>query len=128
MEVMSKILSESDAKNKRTEFPAKSFSVFPLLDGVNSVEFVAFDMLEQQWRLEVSFCNEGKYPKRWLKGEWDDYVRQKGLEKGDKVILTVHEQENGERIYRIRAERKHFGFWYSMDDKSKHEAGFNPNV
>jgi len=110
MEVMSKILSESDAKHKLVEFPAKSFSVSPLLDGQNSVEFVAFDMLEQQWRLEVSFCNEGKYPKPWLKGEWDDYVRQKGLEKGDKVILTMHEQENGERIYRIRAERKRFGF------------------
>jgi hypothetical protein len=110
MEVMSKILSESDAKHKLVEFPAKRFSVSPLLDGQNSVEFVAFDMLEQQWRLEVSFCNEGKYPKPWLKGEWDDYVRQKGLEKGDKVILTMHEQENGERIYRIRAERKRFGF------------------
>jgi hypothetical protein len=74
-------------------------------------------MLEQQWRLEVSFCNEGKYPKPWLKGEWDDHVRQQGLEKGDKVILsTMHEQENGERIYRIRGERKHFGFWYLMDD------------
>ena len=104
---MSKILSESDANHKLLEFPAKSFSVSPLLDGPNSVEFVAFDMLEQQWRLEVSFCNEGKYPKPWLMGERDDYVRQKGLEKG----------ENGERIYRIRAERKHFGFWYSIDDQ-----------
>nr|TKR85155.1 hypothetical protein D5086_0000250720 [Populus alba] len=77
-------------------------------DGQNSVEFVAFDMNERQWSLKVSTRNEGKYAKPWLKGEWDDYVHQKGLKKGDKVILTVQEEENGERIYRIRAERKHF--------------------
>ncbi|KAG6755743.1 hypothetical protein POTOM_039148 [Populus tomentosa] len=86
-------------------------------DGQNSVEFVAFDMQEQQWRLKVSIRNEGRYAKPWLKGEWHDYVHQKGLHKGDKVILTMDEEENGERIYRIRAERKHFGFWYSIDDQ-----------
>ncbi|KAL3564845.1 hypothetical protein D5086_032891 [Populus alba] len=119
MEVMNKILSESDAKNKRLEFPARSLSAFPMPDGQNSVEFVAFDMNERQWSLKVSIRNEGRYAKPWLKGEWDDYVRQKGLKKGDKVILTVHELENGERIYRIRAERKHFGLWYSMDDEAR---------
>ncbi|KAJ6978549.1 hypothetical protein NC653_026851 [Populus alba x Populus x berolinensis] len=117
MEVMNKILSESDAKNKRLEFPARSLSAFPMPDGQNSVEFVAFDMNERQWSLKVSIRNEGKYAKPWLKGEWDDYVHQKGLKKGDKVILTVQEEENGERIYRIRAERKHFGFWYSIDNQ-----------
>jgi hypothetical protein len=29
----------------------------------------------------------------------------------------MDEEENGERIYRIRAERKMFGFWYSIDDQ-----------
>ncbi|KAJ6893066.1 hypothetical protein NC652_027160 [Populus alba x Populus x berolinensis] len=91
MEVMNKILSESDATNKRLEFPARSLSAFPMPDG--------------------------RYAKPWLKGEWHDYVHQKGLHKGDKVILTMDEEENGERIYRIRAERKHFGFWYSIDDQ-----------
>ncbi|KAJ6893001.1 hypothetical protein NC652_027105 [Populus alba x Populus x berolinensis] len=117
MEVMNKILSESDATNKRLEFPASSLPNFPMPDGQNSVEFVAFDMQEQQWRLKVSVRNEGRYAKPWLKGEWHDYVHQKGLHKGDKVILTMDEEENGERIYRIRAERKHFGFWYSIDDQ-----------
>jgi hypothetical protein len=117
MEVMNRILSESDVKNKRMEFPASSLSAFPMPDGQNSVQFVAFDMNEQQWSLKVSIRNEGKYSKPWLKGEWDDYVHQKGLKKGDKVILTMDEEDNGERIYRIRAERKHFGFWYSIDDQ-----------
>lgn len=119
MEVMNKILSESDAKNKRLEFPVRSLPAFPMPDGQNSVEFVAFDMNERQWSLKVSIRNEGRYAKPWLKGEWDDYARQKGLKKGDKVILTVHELENGERIYRIRAERKHFGLWYSMNDEAR---------
>lgn len=117
MEVINRILSESDVKNKRMEFPARSLSAFPMPDGQNSVQFVAFDMNEQQWSLKVSIRNEGKYSKPWLKGEWDDYVHQKGLKKGDKVILTMDEEENGERIYRIRAERKMFGFWYSIDDQ-----------
>ena len=114
---MNKILSESDVNNKRLEFPARSLSAFPMPDGQNSVQFVAFDMNEQQWRLEVSIRNEGRYSKPWLNGEWDDYVHQKGLQKGDKVILTMDEEENGERIYRIRAERKMFCFWYSIDDQ-----------
>ena len=103
---MNRILSESDVKNKQMEFPARSLSAFPLPDGQNSVQFVAFDMNEQQWSLKVSIRNEGRYSKPWLRGEWGDYVHQKGLQKGDKVILTMDEEENGERIYRIRAERK----------------------
>ncbi|KAI9385044.1 hypothetical protein POPTR_011G006050v4 [Populus trichocarpa] len=117
MEVMNRILSESDVKNKQMEFPARSLSAFPLPDGQNSVQFVAFDMNEQQWSLKVSIRNEGRYSKPWLRGEWGDYVHQKGLQKGDKVILTMDEEESGERIYRIRAERKMFGFWYSIDDQ-----------
>ncbi|KAI5571012.1 hypothetical protein BDE02_11G065300 [Populus trichocarpa] len=138
MAVMNKILSESDANNNRLEFPLTSLSAFPMPDGQNSVQFVAFDMNEQQWRLKVSIRNEprallsfsfppkvfscclresGRYPKPWLQGEWGDYVHQKGLKKGDKVILTMDKKENGERIYRIRAERKMFGFWYSIDDQ-----------
>ncbi|KAG6754589.1 hypothetical protein POTOM_040381 [Populus tomentosa] len=116
MEVMNKILSESDAKNKRLEFPARNLSAFPMPDGQNSVEFVAFDLQEHQWRLKVSIRNEGRYAKPWLKGEWDDYVHQKGLKKGDKVILTVQEEENGERIYLIALH------------KSKHEAGLMLSV
>jgi len=112
---MNRILSESDVNNNRLEFPARSLSAFPMPDGQNSVQFVAFDMNEQQWRLEVSIHNEGRYPTPWLQGEWHDYVREQGLWKGDKVILTMHQEANGEIIYRIRAERKHFGFWYSID-------------
>ena len=113
MEVMNKILSESDTRNRRLEFPAGSLWAFPMPDGQNSVEFVASDIREQQWRLKVSVRNEGKYSKPWLKGEWEGYLLQKQLRKGDRVILTM----DGERIYRIKAERKHFGFWYSIDEQ-----------
>ncbi|KAJ6725182.1 hypothetical protein OIU85_023040 [Salix viminalis] len=117
MEVMNKILSDSDTRNRRLEFPSGSLWAFPMPDGRNSVEFVASDIHEQQWRLKVSVRNEGRYAKPCLKGEWDDYVRQKQLRKGDRVILTMNDEENGERIYRIGAERKHFGFWYSIDEQ-----------
>ncbi|KAJ6725180.1 hypothetical protein OIU85_023035 [Salix viminalis] len=114
MEVMNKILSDSDTRNRRLEFPSGSLWAFPMPDGRNSVEFVASDIHEQQWRLKVSVRNEGRYAKPCLKGEWDDYVRQKQLRKGDRVILTMNDEENGERIYRIGAERKHFGFWHQF--------------
>ncbi|CAK7351341.1 unnamed protein product [Dovyalis caffra] len=67
MEVMNKILSKSDATNKRLEFPSRSLWAFPMPDGQNSVDFVAFDMLQQQWRLKVSIRNEGEYQKPWLR-------------------------------------------------------------
>ncbi|KAB5533709.1 hypothetical protein DKX38_016795 [Salix brachista] len=108
MEVMNRKLSESDATNRRLEFPAGSLWAFPMPHGQNSVEFVASDIHEQQWRLKVSVRNEGRYSRPWLKGEWGDYVQQKQLRKGDRVILTMNDEENGERIYRIRAERSHF--------------------
>ncbi|KAF9672084.1 hypothetical protein SADUNF_Sadunf11G0004000 [Salix dunnii] len=117
MEVMTRIVSESDSRDRRLEFPAGSLWAFPMPDGRNSVEFVASDIHGQQWRLKVSVRNEGKYAKPWLKGEWDAYVQQKQLRKGDRVILTMNDEENGERIYRIRAERKHFGYWYSIDEQ-----------
>ncbi|KAF9672081.1 hypothetical protein SADUNF_Sadunf11G0003700 [Salix dunnii] len=113
MEVMNKILSESDTRNRRLEFPTGSLWAFPMPDGQNSVEFVASDIHGQQWRLKVSVRNEGKYSKPWLKGEWEGYLLQKQLRKGDRVILTM----NDEGIYRISAERKHFGFWYSIDEQ-----------
>ncbi|KAJ6935091.1 hypothetical protein NC652_010175 [Populus alba x Populus x berolinensis] len=109
MEAMNKVLSNSDTANKRLEFPVRSLPAFPMPDGQNSMEFVAFDRLQKPWKFKVSIRNEGRYPKPWLKGEWDDYVHHKGLKKGDKVIFTMDDQENGDRIYYIRAERKLFG-------------------
>jgi hypothetical protein len=47
----------------------KILSAFPVPDGPNSVLWHIYDKLEQQWRLKVSFCSEGKYLKPWLKGE-----------------------------------------------------------
>jgi hypothetical protein len=115
MEVMAKLLSGSDTTNKRLEFPTESLWAFSLPAGQNSVEFDAVDMLDQPWRLKISVRNEGKYPKPWISGQWGIYVLQKRLRQGDRVTLTMHDQENGANNYRIIAERKHFGFWYSID-------------
>ena len=104
---MAKLLSESDTNNKRFEFPTESLGAFPMPAGQNSVHFVAFDMLDQPWRLKISVRKKGKYLKPWICGQW--------LRPGDRVTLIMHVQENGVRNYRIIAERKHFGFWYSID-------------
>uniref|UniRef100_A0A6N2KYT3 TF-B3 domain-containing protein n=1 Tax=Salix viminalis TaxID=40686 RepID=A0A6N2KYT3_SALVM len=118
MVAMSKLLSNSDTKNKRLELPARSLPAFPIPDGQNSTEFVAFDRLQRPWKFKVSIRNQGKYLKPWLTGEWAGYVHRKGLRKGDKVIImTTHDEENGNKIFHIRAERKLFGFWYSIDDQ-----------
>ncbi|CAK7351359.1 unnamed protein product [Dovyalis caffra] len=95
MEVMIKLLSESDTSNNRLEFPTESLRAFPLSAGQNSVEFDAFDKLDHPWRLKISVRNQGKYPKPWISGQWGTYVLRKGLKQGDRVTLTLHEQENG---------------------------------
>uniref|UniRef100_A0A6N2LFK8 TF-B3 domain-containing protein n=1 Tax=Salix viminalis TaxID=40686 RepID=A0A6N2LFK8_SALVM len=115
MEVMNKIVSAS--ATGRLEFPPGSLWAFPMPDGQNSVEFVASDILNQEWRLEVSIRNEGRIAKPWLRGEWGAYARKKKLRKHDRVILTMNEGENGERTYRIRAEREHYGLWQSIDEQ-----------
>ncbi|CAK7351361.1 unnamed protein product [Dovyalis caffra] len=114
MEVMAKLLSKSDTSNNRLEFPTESLRAFSLPAGQNSVEFDAFDMLAHPWRLKISVRNQGKYPKPWISGQWGTYVLHKGLKQGDRVTF-MHEQENGVNKYCIKAERKHFGFWYSID-------------
>ncbi|KAG6754593.1 hypothetical protein POTOM_040385 [Populus tomentosa] len=115
MEVMAKLLSGSDTTNKRLEFPTESLGAFSLPAGQNSVEFDALDMLDQPWRLKISVRNKGRYPKPWISGQWSIYVHQKKLRQGDRVTLTVHNQENGVKNYRIIAERKHFGFWKNIE-------------
>ncbi|CAK7338581.1 unnamed protein product [Dovyalis caffra] len=115
MEVMAKLLSKSDTTNNRARISDQEIEVFLLPFGRNSIEFDAFDMLNQPWRLKISVRNQGKYLRPWISGQWSTYVLHKGLREGDRVILTMHEQENGVRTYCIKAERKHFGFWYSID-------------
>ncbi|KAJ6728857.1 hypothetical protein OIU74_006858 [Salix koriyanagi] len=66
MEVMNKKLSESDTTNRRLEFPSGSLWAFPMPDGRNSVEFVASDIHEQQWRFKVSVRNEGREGTEWI--------------------------------------------------------------
>ncbi|KAG5222726.1 tyrosyl-DNA phosphodiesterase [Salix suchowensis] len=120
MEVMKKKLSESDTTNRRLEFPAGSLWAFPMPHGQNSELNLGYFFI----KLKVSVRNEGRYAKPWLKGEWGDYVHQKQLRKGDRAILTMNDEENGERIYRINAERKHF---VTSLYKWKHEVGLNRN-
>ncbi|KAJ6737895.1 hypothetical protein OIU74_002952 [Salix koriyanagi] len=117
MVAMSKLLSNSDTKHKRLEFPARSLPAFPIPDGQNSMEFVAFDRVQKPWNFKVSIRNQGRYRKPWLSGEWADYVHHKGLRKGDKVIMTTDDEENENKRYHITAVRKHFGFWYCIDQQ-----------
>jgi hypothetical protein len=54
----------------------------------NSVHFVAFDMLDQPWRLKISVRKKGKYLKPWICGQWRRYVLQKKLRPGDRVTFV----------------------------------------
>ncbi|KAJ6937767.1 hypothetical protein NC652_012157 [Populus alba x Populus x berolinensis] len=48
-----------------------------------------------------------------ITGDWLQFVREKGLKVGDKILLTREEGVNGER-YRIKAERKIFKVWANV--------------
>ncbi|CAK7351351.1 unnamed protein product [Dovyalis caffra] len=122
VEVMSKLLSESDATNDRLEFPSRSLGGFPISADNKQVHFDALDMLGQSWSLKISIRKKG-YPKPWISGEWGLYARQKRLRQGDRVRLTMAVQENGVRnIYHIEAERHlAMGMWIPIEEWHKLE-------
>ncbi|CAK7351349.1 unnamed protein product [Dovyalis caffra] len=114
---MEKLLSRSDATNKRFDFPTKSLKNFPMPAGQNYLNLVALDMLGQPRELKISVRKEGIHKKPWMSGRWRRYVLEKGLKKGDRVKLTMQVRENGVRSYRIKAERNlTMGIWIPIEE------------
>jgi len=76
---------------------------FPMVRGVRAFNFNARDPTGKVWGFTLC-TRDGRYKKPVIRGDWLDYVREKGLTVNDSIILTmVADAENGVS-YNIRVE------------------------
>ncbi|KAJ6908463.1 hypothetical protein NC651_018775 [Populus alba x Populus x berolinensis] len=69
---------------------------FQMVQGQNAISFNAKDPTGRVWEFKLCTRNHGRYKKPVIRGDWLDYVREKGLTVNDSIILTmVADAENG---------------------------------
>ncbi|KAJ6937756.1 hypothetical protein NC652_012149 [Populus alba x Populus x berolinensis] len=105
--ILTKKLSQTDVKHRMT-IPMESFKVFQIPQGKHSEQFDVIDIKTgRSWRFRCSTRKKDFYPKPVLSSGWIDYVREKGLGKGDKVsfFLVQKDGEEGLRLG-VQAQKK----------------------
>ncbi|KAF9679070.1 hypothetical protein SADUNF_Sadunf07G0101800 [Salix dunnii] len=79
-------------------YPTGNLWAFQMLRGQNAVNFNARDPTGRVWEFKLCTRNHGRHKKPVIRGDWLDYVREKGLTVDDFIILTmVEDAENGVR-------------------------------
>ncbi|KAJ6309173.1 hypothetical protein OIU76_018712 [Salix suchowensis] len=87
------------------EFPA----------GQHAINIVAADTGEKQWTYTLSIRrNNNPNPRPVFTGQWIQFVKEKGLKVGDKIVFSRQQPEGDGVQYRIRAERKIFNCWVNV--------------
>ena len=85
-------------------YPTGNLWAFQMVQGQNAINFNARDPTGRVWEFKLCTRNHGLYKKPVIRGDWLDYVREKGLTVNDSIILTmVADAENGVS-YKIRVE------------------------
>uniref|UniRef100_A0A2K1R482 TF-B3 domain-containing protein n=1 Tax=Populus trichocarpa TaxID=3694 RepID=A0A2K1R482_POPTR len=104
-ELMNKQLTKTDIKSCLS-YPAGNLEPFQMVLGENAmISFNARDHpTGRVWEFKLCIRKRGRYKKPVIRGDWLDYVREKGLTVNDSIILTkVEDAENGDK-YNIRVE------------------------
>ncbi|KAL9340162.1 hypothetical protein Peur_066381 [Populus x canadensis] len=103
IELVNKKLTTTDI-NCCLSYPTGNLWAFQMVQGQNAVRFTARDPTGRVWGLLLCTRNHARYMKPVIRGDWLDYVREKGLTVNDSIILTmVADAENGVS-YNIRVE------------------------
>ncbi|KAB5548358.1 hypothetical protein DKX38_011764 [Salix brachista] len=103
IELVNKKLTRTDIASCLA-YPTGSLTVFRMGQGQNAINFNARDPTGRVWEFRLCTRNHGRYEKPVIRGDWLDYVREKGLTVDDVIILTmVQDAENGVS-YNIRVE------------------------
>ncbi|GMJ12786.1 hypothetical protein HRI_004947800 [Hibiscus trionum] len=90
MELCSKILKPTDVR-VRLSFPTATMREhFKLEGGTRSVDFQARDRYSKVWTFRLYTRKNDGHPKPVLTRGWLDFVKEMGLQVGDKVIFLVH--------------------------------------
>ncbi|KAL3596155.1 hypothetical protein D5086_007792 [Populus alba] len=74
-----------------------------MVEGQTAIWFQARDLTGKVWNFELSIRPCG-YPKPVIRGDWLNYVREKGLTVRDVIVLTREQDiQNGE-TYHVKVE------------------------
>ncbi|KAJ6856464.1 hypothetical protein NC651_038174 [Populus alba x Populus x berolinensis] len=103
IELVNKKLTTTDIKSCLV-YPTANLRAFQMVQGENAIRFNARDPTGRVWEFKLCTRNHVRYTNPVIRGDWLDYVREKGLTVNDSIILTmVADAENGVS-YNIRVE------------------------
>ncbi|GAV91837.1 B3 domain-containing protein, partial [Cephalotus follicularis] len=110
MQLFSKELSSTDI-NHRLAIPTASLEAFEIPPGEHSVDVLAMDADGNVWYFLLSTRTNETHPKPVFYGDWRQFVQNKDLRVGDKVIFEMEDDLGDGVRFRIRAQKYVFRLW-----------------
>jgi hypothetical protein len=84
--------------------------------GEHAIDIEATDTIERQWIFRLSIRRENNpNPRPVFTGQWTQFVNEKGLRVGDRIIFSRQQVEGNGVQYSIRAERRIFNYWVNVE-------------
>ncbi|KAJ6342887.1 hypothetical protein OIU78_010747 [Salix suchowensis] len=112
--LFTKLLSPLDTTHRLT-VPMANLGDFEFPTGQHAINIEATDTTEQQWTFKLSIrTNNNLNPRPVFTGQWIQFVKEKSLKAGDRIVFSRQQAEGDGVLYRIRAERKIFGCWVNV--------------
>ncbi|KAJ6309174.1 hypothetical protein OIU76_018713 [Salix suchowensis] len=112
--LFTRLLSPVDTTHRLT-IPMANLGDFEFLTGQHAINIVATDTTEQQWTFTLSIRqNNNPHPTPEFTGQWIQFMKEKGLKVGDRIVFSRQQTEGDGVQYKIRAERKLFNCWVNV--------------
>jgi len=100
--IIRKRLTPTDIKSCLS-YPTGALGPFPMVEGQTAIWFQARDPTGKVWNFELSKRPHG-YLKPVIRGDWLNYVREKGLTVRDVIVLTREHDIQYELTFHIKVE------------------------
>ncbi|KAJ6427704.1 hypothetical protein OIU84_023158 [Salix udensis] len=104
--LFTKVLSPVDTTHRLT-VPMANLEDFEFPAGQHAINIEATDTIEKQWTFKLSI-RPNLTPRPVFTGQWIQFVKEKGLKVGDRIVFSRQQTEGDGVHYRIRAEREIF--------------------
>ncbi|KAJ7002100.1 B3 domain-containing protein [Populus alba x Populus x berolinensis] len=112
-QLFTKELSPTDTTHRLT-VPAANLGDFEIPMGEHAINIEATDTIERQWIFRLSIRRDNNpNPRPVFTGQWIQFVNEKGLRAGDRIIFSRQQVEGNGVQYSIRAERRIFNYWFN---------------
>jgi hypothetical protein len=113
--LFTKQLSPTDTTHRLT-IPAANLGDFEFPMGEHAIDIETTDTIERQWIFRLSIRRENNpNPRPVFTGQWTQFVNEKGLRVGDRIIFSRQQVEGNGVQYSIRAERRIFNYWVNVE-------------